>query len=286
MSDLGLIVIGCPGCGRRYRFDAARLGAHSVRVRCRSCEEIMLVDAPPEPAPGAAPPSPSPAQVPPQAPAPSRPLALVADRDPELRADLGNALRQAGYEVEEALDGHQARRLLAARVPHVAFLNAFLPGVLGVTLCAEIKRHPERAAVRIILVGSLYRRDRFVRDPQALYGADGFLDASDARADRVRGALTLLQALPPPAIAPPAGDPTSDLRRLARIIAGDIILYNAPASDREIAAGRFFDTFAEEVREGEQLVDERFPGLAERRTLYHAALREALAAHLDEAGRV
>jgi len=277
MSDLGLIVIGCPGCGRRYRFDAARLGAHSIRVRCRSCEEIMMVDVPPEPAPGVAP------TPPPLVPVadPQRPLALVADRDPELRADLGTALRQAGYEVEEALDGHQARRLLAARVPHVAFLNAFLPGVLGVTLCAEIKRHPERSAARIVLVGSLYRRDRFVRDPQALYGADAFLDASDARADRVRAALALLQTLPPPATPAPVGDSTTDLRRLARIIAGDIILYNAPASDHEIAAGRFFDTFAEEVREGEQLVDQRFPGLEDRHRLYQSALREAIAAHLD-----
>ena len=43
----GTVLIGCPTCGRRYRYDTGRFGSRGVRIRCRTCEAVMRVDIPP-----------------------------------------------------------------------------------------------------------------------------------------------------------------------------------------------------------------------------------------------
>ncbi|MFQ5718108.1 MAG: response regulator [Acidobacteriota bacterium] len=335
-----VVVIGCPACGRRYRFDTGRFGTSGVRIRCRSCEMIMQVrvnsqmlaaevarldEAPapenvpePPPAPSAAREAPeaspsfgaagveapapldaavpvegSPAEAPeprdgrPMAASPAEMPALIADTDADRRRLLTDLLHAEGYTVSEVCDGIEARRSIATIRPQVAFLNAFLPNVLGVTLCSEIKSHPELADIRIVLIGSQYRRDRFVRDPESLYGADAFLDGSVEPADFSRCTVELLVELrragAPPA-EPVPGNDLEGLKRLARIIAGDIILYNAATAEGEIAAGRFFETFADEIREGETLVARRFPSVDNRRAVFLDTLRTAINHHGTFAG--
>jgi CheY-like chemotaxis protein len=309
-----MVLIGCPTCGRRYRYDARRFGATGVRIRCRTCESVMRVDIPEGlrpgdgeataeafpagvPAPGTAPPAaadqeprpepPEPIQEP--APAPQATAgrqALVADRDPDLRAFLASCLRSDGWLVHEVADGPSARRALAAHRPALLVVNAFLPKVLGVTLCAEVKRHPELAATKVLLVGSLYRRDRFMRDPGDLYGADGFLDGSGPREDLRRALGAWHHTMPDVGHgkAPASEDTLSELRRLARTVVGDIILYNAESAEQELAAGRFFEAFAHELKEGEALIRDRFSGLEEARELYRSAVREAVSEHRAAAG--
>ncbi|MFQ5767043.1 MAG: hypothetical protein ACE5ID_03560, partial [Acidobacteriota bacterium] len=72
------------------------------------------------------------------------------------------------------------------------------------------------------------------------------------------------------------GSAREDLVRLARIVARDIILYNPGTAEKEISAGRFFETFAAEIREGESLVAERFPVLPGGRDLFHETLKVAI----------
>jgi CheY-like chemotaxis protein len=326
-----MVLIGCPVCGRRYRYDTARFGTRGVRLRCRSCEAVMKIDlaageelmptpvsstdppaASPESRPAATPPAPPPAVVveaaadeagdpslgilDPEAemrleetfgPGPEpRPVALVADRDADMRALLAGVLASRGYQVHTVADGLDARRTLAVPGLEVAFLNAYLPQVLGVTLCAEIKRHPELTAMQVVLVGSLYRRDRFVRDPHELYGADFFLDGNGSGAEVRRRADELCAGLrhQPPAPLPAAADARGELMRLARIVAGDIIIYNAGTAEAEIASGRFFVTFAQEVQEGEALVAHRFADVSDHRSLYLETLKEAVEHHGVAAG--
>jgi len=215
------------------------------------------------------------------------PVALVADRDETMRVLLSTVLRDSGFQVEEATDGIEARRMLAAHRPSVVFLNAFLPQILGVTLCAEIKGHPELAAgTRVIIVGSLYRRDRFVRNHRDFYGADGFLDGSGSADEIRRQAAELCGELcgEKPGEAASDVDEAGELMRLARIVAGDIILYNPQIAEQEIAEGRFFDTFAQEIREGECLVADRYAHVADHQNLYRKTLREAVLRHGEAAG--
>lgn len=414
-----IVVIGCPSCGRRYRFDTRRFGTSGVRVRCRSCETIMMVrvrsslletesesptptshvvehDRPlatplksgsdeTEAVPGSGPSDPTvrvcenekdtpsdrsaptfeqflsrtrtspedtseepstgrddlplvsrttdssaaadehrassatggetgtasclearpeealedtaadddeiPFLPDPESAGPfespeDQPCALVADRDADRRELFTQLLRNEGFSVLAADSGFEARRILATDRPRIAFLNAFLPDVLGVTLCSEIKRHPELSTIHVILVGSQYRRDRFVRDPAELYGADAFLDGSGGSEDVLRRARVLVRDVETDVDVPDLKSPDdlTALKRLARIIAGDIILYNPTTAEAEIAAGRFFETFAEEIREGETLVATRFPEIGDRESVFHSTLQEAVAQHGLSAG--
>jgi len=326
----GTVLIGCPTCGRRYRYDAGRFGSQGVRIRCRTCEAVMRVDIPaalqPAPSHGAgipeavasahgpapslsweresggaevaetpAPPaadSPSPEDAPAAAGAQQaaddarKPRALVAEQDPALRDQFTAGLQQEGYEVQAIADGLEVRRFLAGWRPRLVVLNVFLPHVLGVTLCSEIKRHPQLQQTRVLLVGSLYRRDRFMRHPEDLYGADGFLDGN-GRPEEIRRDLVKFcrksAALQQSAVAG-GGEEWDELMRLARIVVGDIILYNPDTADREMAAGRFLQAFAQEIREGEGLVAERFSHLPGHGEAYHQTVKEAVAQHRSAAG--
>ena len=347
------VLIGCPTCGRRYRYDAGRFGYSGVRIRCRTCESVMRVDVPPAlqhpqgqplhsppgdqarsqaPALGAADGSWEPPPVPPveqggaagctppadallpasSSPAlpdadapqghgvpataqdnapggaevPGPPQALVADRDAVLRTLLAVTLREEGYQVTEVEDGPAVRPALAGRRPQVVVLNAFLPEILGVTLCSEIKRHPELNETTVILVGSLYRRDRFMRDPDDLYGADGFIDGSAPPAE-VRKTLVGLCPARSGGASPLRTDAVSEheeLARLARIVVGDIILYNPDSAQKERAAGNFLQAFAAEMTEGQALVEERFGHLPGHVDLYFQIARDTIARHCEAAG--
>jgi CheY-like chemotaxis protein len=304
-----MVVIGCPGCGRQYRYDSSRFGRTGIRIRCRSCETIMRVDIPhsllaavPGPAPDAPQPpatdAPAPAPPPAAAQLPATadataapratpfPVAVLAEPDEGLRETLRGVLRQLGYQVHAVANGIEARGVIASRRPQLAVLNAFLPGILGVSLCAQVKHHPQLAAMRVVLTGTQYRRERFARDPHEIYGADGFLDGTGTPEEvRVR-ATDLLSCLPVDAgrRRQERGRTREDLIRLARIVVGDIILYNPQTAEREIATGSFLDAFASEIREGEALVEDRFQHIEDRNELFHRTLREALAQHREECG--
>ena len=332
---VGTVLIGCPTCGRRYRYDAARFGSRGVRIRCRTCEAVMRVDIPAAlqqgdgdragiPEMAAAPCVPSPlspetdsrgvealetttqqapdatqaghatqagdaleeAEAHGAADDAGKPRALVAEQDPGLRNLFTSSLQAEGYEVQAISDGLQVRRFLAGWRPRLVVLNVFLPQVLGVTLCSEIKRHPQLQETRVLLVGSLYRRDRFMRHPDDLYGADGFLDGNGEQGEMRRELVKFCResaALPSSAIDA-GGDEWDELTRLARIVVGDIILYNPDTADRELAAGRFLQAFAQEIREGEGLVSERFSHLPGHGEVYHQTVKEAVARHCSAAG--
>jgi CheY-like chemotaxis protein len=317
------VLIGCPACGRRYRYDAGRFGYTGIRIRCRTCESVMRVDVPPalqnqqSPTPAPVPESPSdsfpaaeapapvvetppavdvpepdpvqdqaPAEMPVAAEAGNPRRALVADRDASLRSLLSRVLQEQGYQVTEAEDGPAVRREMGDGPPQMVVLNVFLPVILGVTLCAEIKRDAKFQDTAVILVGSLYRRDRFMRDPDDLYGADGFIDGS-AAPDEIRKTLAgFCRQQPDSALRGPQDDAGEhgELARLARIVVGDIILYNPDSAPRELAAGNFLNAFAAEMKEGQALVKERFGHLPGHVELFIQVVNEAIAQHCEDAG--
>lgn len=321
---VGTVLIGCPTCGRRYRYDAVRFGSQGVRIRCRTCEAVMRVDIPAalQPASGDVPgihepqasshvvalsrprevdttgakaqtatgqqdgDAPEAADLHGAGHTPGRPRALVAEQDPVLRDLFTGSLQDEGYQVKAVEDGLEVRRLLAGWPPRLVVLNVFLPHVLGVTLCSEIKRHPQLNQTRVLLVGSLYRRDRFMRHPDDLYGADGFLDGNGKRDEMHRELVQFCRAgeALPSSVADTDGDEWDELTRLARIVVGDIILYNPDTADGVMASGTFLQAFAQEIREGEALVRARFGHLEGHGQVYHQTVKDAVERHRSAAG--
>src|ERR1700683_2856447 len=80
---------------------------------------------------------------------------LVADDDALTRRLLEKTLEQAGYEVVVAENGRTALDCLsAAEGPRLALLDWLMPGLNGVEVCREIRRHSEYPYTYIILLTS------------------------------------------------------------------------------------------------------------------------------------
>ena len=60
-----------------------------------------------------------------------QPSVLVVDDDPDIRAFLGDALEDSGYEVRTATDGRVALVLLRDWRPDLILLDLMMPGVDG-----------------------------------------------------------------------------------------------------------------------------------------------------------
>ncbi len=68
---------------------------------------------------------------------------LIVDDDPQIREVLSIALGQAGFGVEEAVDGDAALAAVAAMRPDLIVLDIGLPERDGFDVCREIRRDSE-----------------------------------------------------------------------------------------------------------------------------------------------
>src|SRR5690349_5394076 len=81
-------------------------------------------------------------------------IVLMVDDDPQLRVMLGFALRQEGFQVEEASTGEDALEMLRQQEPDIVLLDVLMPGVGGVETCRRIR---QTSSVPIIMLTALGR---------------------------------------------------------------------------------------------------------------------------------
>jgi DNA-binding NtrC family response regulator len=80
------------------------------------------------------------------------------DDDSEVRLFLSRVLTSAGYDVEEASDGHGALTAVAGRLPDVVLTDILMPGTDGLELILELRRLSPRAAIIAMSGGSTVGR--------------------------------------------------------------------------------------------------------------------------------
>lgn len=94
---------------------------------------------------------------------------LVVDDDVENRYVLGYALRNAGYVVHEAIDAHEALRLLKSSLPIDAVVtDVQMPGEIDGLLLAESVRatHP---SVAIVVVSGMDIASHMIKNGLAFF---------------------------------------------------------------------------------------------------------------------
>jgi predicted Zn finger-like uncharacterized protein len=268
------VIVKCPNCLTRFKVNTSNVSKPLVKVQCPSCEKTLVVNikkmADHE----------SEQQ---SATNPIRakdilsdtsvrllgdvltvtvngkqepPLVLIADEPRAFRSFLRKSLEEMGCRVIVLDDGAATEEYLrVSETPHVAFLNVVLRNVMGFELCEKIRANPDLKKVKIVLIGAIFRIDRFRRNPANLYGADDYIEEFIVRQD-LRERMRKLLGLP---LIEETGDETSrpgDIleyaQRLARIILSDILLYNIENADRWILEDRFRTELASEIQEGEQ----------------------------------
>ena len=98
---------------------------------------------------------------------------LIVDDDAGLRTLLRMTLESAALEVDEAPDARVAEDRIAVLSPDVIVLDIHMPGLDGLSFCRGLKRTPETAPTRIVLLTA----DDAPETAEAAWasGADAFL---------------------------------------------------------------------------------------------------------------
>lgn len=84
------------------------------------------------------------------------PKALVVDDEPDMRWLLGQVLRDQGFEVVLAEDGHVALKQITLETPDVALLDIKMPGLDGIQVLEQVNAvNPHLPVVMITAYGDL-----------------------------------------------------------------------------------------------------------------------------------
>jgi len=105
---------------------------------------------------------------------PGRKRVLVVDDDPDIVEMLSDLLQQDGrFEVKTARTGYDAGVLTEKFRPDVIILDYMLPDINGNVVLETIRRNPELAYIKVVLVSGVVNQE----EVQALLaaGADDFI---------------------------------------------------------------------------------------------------------------
>jgi response regulator RpfG family c-di-GMP phosphodiesterase len=239
----------CKHCGSRFRAALDLPLTAPVRVACPSCHNQMVL----KPAPAA---PQSTTQVTAMR---RRKVAAIADEPRPFRSFLGEHLRRFGFDVTYFDTGEHVTEFARESCAELVIVNVYLKGKLGVEVTEEIKSDAVISGTRVILIGALFRANRFRANPTNLYGADEYIEEQIPEKEFKQIIRKLFPELGPTVDMPVESREVDEARRLARLILSDIIIYHAAKVERGIRENNFFELLRDEIAEGRQYYESRVP---------------------------
>ncbi len=118
------------------------------------------------------------------------PHILVAEDDPDIRANLARLLRLEGYRVSTATDGGAAMAAVAAERPDLVLSDLMMPGVDGLALLAWLRADPRTADLPVVLLTA--RADGSDVQSGLAAGADAYVTKPYHRDELLRRLRALL----------------------------------------------------------------------------------------------
>ncbi len=110
---------------------------------------------------------------------------LIVDDDPFIRKLITTTLEDVtGFELHEAGDGVEALELAQRRPPRLVFLDVDMPRLDGISVCRELRAHPETRATTIVILTAA-NADQ-VEEQASEAGADLFLTKPFSPLDLLR----------------------------------------------------------------------------------------------------
>jgi response regulator RpfG family c-di-GMP phosphodiesterase len=191
-----------------------------------------------------------------------------------------------GFEVTYFETGNTALEFVKRTKADLAIVNVYLKGKLGVEVSEEIKRDAE-LSTRVILIGALFRANRFRANPTNLYGADEYIEEQIPEQEFKQIIRRLFPEVGKKTAEMPVEPKEYDeARRLARLILSDIIIYHAARVEQAIRDDNFFQVLREEIEEGRQYYDSRVPLRVRRDTeIFTETLQQFVQMKREELGR-
>jgi two-component system phosphate regulon response regulator PhoB len=199
---------------------------------------------------------------------------LVVEDERPIREMLAFNLGRAGYDVQPAKTGQEARAAIADSYPDVILMDWMLPDISGLELTRQLKRDPETRDIPVIMVTARATEDDRVT------GLDGGADDYIAKPFSARELVARIRA----ALRRTSG---SDEVLTVGPLKLDSASHQVTAGDEEIALGpteyrllEFFMSHRDRVYTRNQLLDRVWGGnvyVAERTVDVHIRrLRKAL----------
>ncbi|MEO6260029.1 MAG: response regulator [Thermoanaerobaculia bacterium] len=257
----------CRSCHARFRAAIALPLTQPVRVACPACRNPMVLKpAAAAPPAGAAPVPARPLAVPPGAAGPKRRVAVIADEPRPFRTFLADHLRSSGFDVTLFETGDPALEFVQNTRTDLVIVNVYLKGKLGVEVSEEIKADSAQTHVRVILIGALFRANRFRANPTNLYGADEYIEEQIPEQEFQQIIHKLFPDLGSGEEIPVESREWDEARRLARLILSDIVIYHPSKVEQGIRDNSFFEILRDEIEEGRQYYDSRVPMRVRRDT--------------------
>ena len=98
---------------------------------------------------------------------------LVVDDEPDIAGLVAYHLAKAGYRVSTAATGAEALKVARAERPDLVVLDLMLPGVSGLDVLAELRRHDETKDMGVVLLTA--RKEETDRITGLSSGADDYV---------------------------------------------------------------------------------------------------------------
>lgn len=248
----------CKSCGSTFRAAITLPLTAAVRLACPSCQYQMVLK--PKTQSGMHPiPETEPPPDPPPVRIPRRRMAAIADDPRHFRAFLGEQLNRLGFEVAFFETGEPVLDFVRRTRADLAIVNVYLKGKLGVEVTEEIKADRALDHTRVILIGALFRANRFRANPTNLYGADEYIEEQIPEKEFRQIIRKLFPELGQTSETPIESREYDEARRLARLILSDIIIYHVAKVEQGIRDNTFFEVLKSEIEEGRAYYDSRVP---------------------------
>jgi CheY-like chemotaxis protein/DNA-directed RNA polymerase subunit RPC12/RpoP len=248
----------CKQCGARFRAAIPEPLTRAVRLACPSCSNQMVL----KPAPDAVAGSPAVAnQRSPGAAANTqrRRTAVIADEPRPFRAFLAEHLRRLGFDVTTFESGEHAFDFIRRSRAELAIVNVYLKGRLGVEVTEDIRADAALEHTRVILIGALFRANRFRANPTNLYGADEYIEEQIPEKEFRQIIRKLFPQVGHTEEMPLEPKEYDEARRLARLILSDIVIYHPGKVEAGIRDDNFFEVLKNEIEEGRNYYESRVP---------------------------
>ncbi len=249
----------CKQCGARFRAAIPEPFTRPVRVACPSCSSQMVLK--PSSDAAHARPVAAPEGTPDQAarvPKPRR-VAAIADEPRPFRSFLAEHLRRIGFDVSTFESGEAAFEFIRRTRADLAIVNVYLKGRLGVEVTEDIRADATLEQTRVILIGALFRANRFRANPTNLYGADEYIEEQIPEREFRQIIRRLFPEVGHTDEFPIEPKEYDEARRLARLILSDIVIYHLEKVEEGIRDDNFFDVLKNEIAEGRAYYDSRVP---------------------------
>jgi response regulator RpfG family c-di-GMP phosphodiesterase len=188
-----------------------------------------------------------------------RRVAAIADEPRPFRSFLAEHLRRLGFDVSTFESGEAAFDFIHRTRADLAIVNVYLKGRLGVEVTEDIRGDATLEQTRVILIGALFRANRFRANPTNLYGADEYIEEQIPEREFRQIIRRLFPEVGHTDEFPLEPKEYDEARRLARLILSDIVIYHLEKVEEGIRDDNFFEVLKNEIAEGRAYYDSRVP---------------------------